>query len=236
MRLRALAWIVSASLAAVPAAAQELEPAAPPPALLVPAGPKPVVDGKIGEEEWKDAATFTVRRAEEVLGRGWMRRTGRQLYVGFDSPLSPWGLGVRLTFTDPDSGRANLVLVTPVNPPRPPLAAFRKFGGRDAEIVSAVSCDIRLDLAGREGFACELRLPLDLLEIAPTDHAYAFSLELWSLEQDRTIAVYPQDDRAATTQIMPAELRSVGAWGAEEPDAKAPPVNEGLQLLEDVEK
>lgn len=235
MRLRALAWIVSASFAAVPAAAQELAPPAPP-ALVVPAGAKPVVDGRIGEEEWKDAATFTVRRAEEPLARGWMRRTGRQLYVALDSSLSPWGLGVRLTFTDPDSGRANLVLVTPVNPPRPPLAAFRKFGGRDAELVSAVSCDIRLDLAGREGFACELRLPLDLLEIAPTDHKYAFSLELWSLDQDRTIAVYPQDERAATTQIMPAELRSEGAWGAEDAVGKAPPANEGLQLLEDVEK
>lgn len=235
MKRRVRAWIGSALLAAVPAAAQELAPSAPP-GLLVPAGPAPAVDGRIGEEEWRGAVAFAVRRGEEVLGRGWMTRSGRQLYFAFDSALSPWGLGLKLTFTDPVSGRANLVLVTPVNPPRPPLAAFRRFAGRDAEPVPAASCDIRLDLSVREGFACELRLPLDLLEIAPTDHAYAFSLELWGLDQDRTIAVYPQEDRAATTHVVPAALKSEGAWGAAEADKKAPPANEGLLLLEDVEK
>ncbi len=235
MKRRVRAWIVSALLAATPAAAQEPAPAAVP-AILVPAGTAPAVDGRIGDEEWKGSATFTVRRGEDAAGRGWMMRAGRQLYVAFDSPLSPWGLGVRFNFTDPTSGRANLVLMTPVDPPRPPLAAFRRLAGREAEQVSSSSCDIRLDLAGREGFACELRLPLDLLEIAPTDHAYAFSLEMWGLGQERTIAVFPQEDRAATTQIVPADLRSEGAWGAADAGAKMPAPNPGLLLLEDVER
>jgi len=235
MKRRALAWIGSALLAAIPAAAQEPAPAAVP-AILVPAGAEPAVDGRVGEEEWNGSATFTVRRGEDVVGRGRMRRAGRQLYLAFDSPLSPWGLGVRFTFTDPTSGRSNLVLVTPVDPPRPPLAAFRRLAGRDAEQVSATSCDVRFDLAGREGFACELRLPLDLLEIAPIDHAYAFSLEIWALGQERTIAVFPQEDRAATTHIVPADLRSEGAWGAAEAGGKTPDPNPGLLLLEDVEK
>ncbi len=235
MKRRARAWIASALLAAVPAAAQDLAPAAPH-GLLVPALPAPALDGRIGDEEWKGAAAFTVKRGEETVGRGWLLRAGRQLYFAFDTALSPWGLGMRITFTDPVSGRANLVLVTPVNPPRPPLAAFRRFGGRDPEAVPCSSCDIRMDLAGREGFGCELRIPLDLLEIAPTDHAYAFALELWGLEEDRTIAVYPQEDRAATTHLVPAELRSEGAWGAAEAGEKAPPANEGLKLLEDVER
>jgi len=235
MKRRVRAWIASALLAAVPAAAQELAPKAPP-ALLVPAGAVPAVDGRIGPDEWQGAAAFTVHRGEDVVGRGSMTRAGRQLYFAFDSPLSPWGLGVRLTFTDPTSGRANLVLVTPVDPPRPPLAAFRRLAGRDAEPVPASSCDIRFDLAGREGFACEARLPLDLLEIAPTDHAYAFSIELWALGQERTIAVFPQEDRAATTHVVPAELRSEGAWGAAEAGSPALPPSEALLLLEDVEK
>ena len=127
-----------ALLLVLPSAAQEIAPAAPvPPFLLVPAGAAPALDGRVGEEEWKGSAAFTVKRGADVFGRGWLRRTGRQLYFAFDSPLSPWGLGLRLTFTDPVSGRGNLVLVTPVNPPVSPLAAFRQLVGRDVEPVSA---------------------------------------------------------------------------------------------------
>jgi cyclophilin family peptidyl-prolyl cis-trans isomerase len=223
-----------ALLLVLPSAAQEIAPSAP--SLLVPVGAAPVLDGKVGEEEWKGSASFEVLRGTEPFGRGRIRRAGRQLYFAFDSKISPWGLGIRLTFTDPVSGRSNLVLVTPVNPPRPPLAAFRHLIGRDPESVSAASGDIRFDLTRREGFACEVRLPLDLLEIVATEKDYAFSLEMWGLDQERTIAVYPQEERAATTHVTPLALRSEGAWGAADAQEKAPPGNEGLLLLEDLEK
>lgn len=223
-----------ALLLVLPSAAQEIAP--PAPSLLVPVGAAPVLDGKVGEEEWKGSASFEVLRGTEPFGRGRLRRAGRQLYFAFDSKVSPWGLGIRLTFTDPVSGRSNLVLVTPVNPPRPPLAAFRHLIGRDPESVSAAPGDIRFDLTRREGFACEARLPLDLLEIVATEKDYAFSLEMWGLDQERTIAVYPQEERAATTHVTPLALKSEGAWGAADAQEKAPPGNEGLLLLEDLEK
>lgn len=223
------------------AAAQEASPApdpaaAPAPELKVPTCPAPTVDGKIGEEEWKGAAAFTVQRGADVYGQGRILRSGRQLYVAFDTTLSPWGLGLRLTFADPVSGRENLVLVTPVNPPRPPFAAFRHLVGRDAERVSSGACDLRFVLAGREGFSFEARLPLDLLEIVPTDKAYAFSAEMWSLDTDHALAVYPQDERSATTLVRPAVLRSEGAWGAAQVGEAAPPGNGALALLEEVDR
>ena len=238
MRRRVRGWIASALLATVPVAAQEPAPAAPqgPPSLLVPAGPAPVVDARIGEDEWKGASTFGAERGGEEICHGRIVRAGRQLYLALDSSISPWGLGMKLAFTDPTSGRVNLVLVTPVNPPRAPLAAFRRFAGREAEAVSVASCDIRFDFSRPDGFSCEMRLPLDVLEIAATEYTYAFSLELWTLDQERTIAVYPQEKGAATTQLVPAQLRSEGAWGAADPKEAALPVNEGLKLLEDIDR
>jgi cyclophilin family peptidyl-prolyl cis-trans isomerase len=194
-----------------------------------------VIDGVVGETEWEGAAAFAVSRGAETYGRGWIRRSGRQIHIAFDTQLSPWGVGLRATFVDPVSHRETIVLVTPLNPPRPPLAAFRALVEREPERLSVVSCDLRLSVAGREGFSFELRLPLDLLEIGPTEKAYGFSLEVWSLGDERVIAAYPKDDSSVTAQARPAVLESEGAWGAGEAAVAAPPANEAFALLEEIE-
>jgi cyclophilin family peptidyl-prolyl cis-trans isomerase len=237
MRRRVRAWIASpllALLAALPAATQEPAPAGEP-QLTVPSGPAPVNDGSVGEAEWAGAAAFSVVRGGDVYGRGWIRRSGRQIHLAFDTQISPWGVGLRATFTDPVSRRETLVLITPLNPPRPPLAAFRSLVDREPERLSVAPCDVRFSLAGRDGFSFELRLPLDLLEIGPTEKAYRFSLEVWSLGDERVIAAYPHDDRTVSAQARPAVLESEGAWGAGEPAAAAPPPSEALALLEEIE-
>lgn len=236
MRHRARAWIASpvlALLAALPAAAQEAGAAEP--RLAVPAGPAPAIDGTAGAAEWEGAASFEVSRGADVYGRGWIRRAGRELYLGFDTKISPWGIGFRVTFADPVSRRETLVLVTPLNPPRPPLAAFRTLVDRDPERLPVTACDLRFSLAGREGFSFELRIPLDLLEIGPTEKEYRFSLEIWALGDERAVAAYPQDERTVTAQARPAVLVSEGAWGAAEASAAAPPPNEALALLAEIE-
>ncbi|HEX5136875.1 MAG TPA: peptidylprolyl isomerase [Planctomycetota bacterium] len=229
-------------LAALPAAAQD--PAAgqdPAPAasgeasLTVPTGTAPVVDGTIGESEWAAAAPFVVGRGVDVYGNGWVLRSGRQLYLGFDSKVTPWGIGLRVTVTDPVSRRETMLLVTPINPPRPPLAAFRTLVDRPPERLPVVTCDIRFSMAGRQGFGFEARVPLDLLEIGSTEKEYRFALEVWALGDERVIAAYPQDARTAVAQASPAVLKSVGAWGAGEDPRASPPPNEALALLQEIE-
>jgi len=198
--------------------------------MLVATGAAPVIDGQIGESEWEGATTFTVRRGTEVFGNGWMRRTGRQLYVAFDTALPPWAIGLRFNFGDPMSGRSNLVLVTPVNP-RTPLTAFRHLVDQPADRVSAAAADIRFKLP-EKGFSFEMRLPLDLLEIAPTDATYRFSLEVWALVGNRALAAYPQDPDVATVEARPIPIRSEGAWGAE--DEAGPPEPGALAFLEEI--
>jgi cyclophilin family peptidyl-prolyl cis-trans isomerase len=222
-------------LAALPIAAQEPPEPQGEPRLVVPAGAAPVIDGIVGETEWEGAAAFTVARGAEEYGRGWIRRSGRQIHIALDTKLSPWGIGVRATFVDPVSGRETIVLVTPLNPPKPPLAAFRTLVERKPERLPVVSCDIRFSLAQRDGFSFELRLPLDLLEIGPTEKAYRFSVEFWSLADERVVAAFPQDDRTVTAQARPAVFESEGAWGAGEAAAAAPPASEALALLEEIE-
>jgi len=223
-----------ALLAAVPpVTAQEPPPAAAAePELLVRIGKAPVVDGRIEAAEWEGATEFNVERGE-TYGHGRILRAGRQLYVAFETVLPPWEIGLRLKFVDPVSGRSNLVLVTPVSPPRPPMTAFRTLVGRKAERVSSSECDIRFVFL-ESGFSCEMRLPLDLLEIAPADKVYAFSLEMWALTEDRAIAAYPQDERAGTVLARPAVLKSEGAWGADERRVDAPPANGVLAFLEKI--
>ncbi|MCK6458545.1 MAG: peptidylprolyl isomerase [Planctomycetes bacterium] len=238
MRRRARAWIASpllAFLAMIPAAAQEAAPAAEP-RLVATAGAPPVVDGTVGEAEWEGATAFAVSRAADVYGRGWIRRAGRELYLAFDTPLSPWGVGLRATFSDPVSRRETLVLITPLNPPRPPLASFRTLVDRAPERLPVVACDVRFSVAGRDGFSFELRLPLDLLEIGPTEKDYRFSLEVWSLGEERVLAAYPQDERTVTAQARPAVFVSEGAWGAAEASAAASPPNDALALLDEIER
>jgi len=50
------------------------------------------------------------------------------------------------------------------------------------------------------------------------------------------MAVYPQEERAATTHVTPVALKTEGAWGAAEFEEAPPPGNEGLSLLEDVDR
>jgi len=244
MRLpvRALTASLLALLAALPAAAQDpaegQEPAPVPagePQLTVPVGTAPVVDGAMGESEWAGASTFTVGRGADVYGNGWILRSGRQLYLAFDSKVTPWGIGLRASFTDPVSRRETILLVTPINPPRPPLAAFRTLVDRPPERISVVGCDIRFSMAGRQGFGFEARVPLDLLEIGSTEKDYRFSLEIWALGDERVIAAYPQDARTVVAQAAPAALKSVGAWGAGESPQASPPPSDALTLLQEIE-
>lgn len=227
-----IARVLVALLVALPAVADE--PATPDPSrIVVTAGPAPVVDGRIGEAEWEGATSFTIRRGKDTYADTRMRRVGRQLYIALDSTLPPWTVGLRFVFGDPVSGRSNLVLVTPVNPPRSPISTFRRLADRDAERVASAACDVRF--AYREqGFSCEMRLPLDLLEIAPTEKTYAFSLEIWALGDDRAIAAFPQSEVSATVEASPAAFVSEGAWGAEAAQEEAPQANGTIAFLEEV--
>jgi peptidyl-prolyl cis-trans isomerase B (cyclophilin B) len=237
MTRRARAWLASVLLAAVPAAAQELPDAGGEP-FVVPTGPAPTIDGRIDEAEWKGAADFTIARGDSVCGSGSLLRTGRQLSFAYDSRLPAWGIGLRLYFTDPVAGRTNLVLIAPLDPPRPPLVGFRTLTGRDPERIDVTAADIRFTFPdeGEKSFRCEARLPLDVLEIAATERDYRFSIEVWDLRQGRPIAAYPQDGRAATVLSRPAVFRSEGAWGADAAHEKPPPPSPALVLLEEVGK
>jgi cyclophilin family peptidyl-prolyl cis-trans isomerase len=230
--MRTTRWLRAsiASLLALPAAAQQL----PAPELVARDGPAPVVDGRIDEAEWKDADPFPFLRGEEELGRGLVRRTGRQLYLAFRTGASPFGLGLRLTFTDPVSGRANILLVTPLDPPRPPLTGFRRLAGRAAEPLSCATCDARFTFAPEgDGMSCELRVPLDLLEIAATEKTYAFSAGMWRLDTEQAVATYPYEAQGATVVASAVPIRAEGGWVGP-PSAAAPPRNEAIALLEEM--
>jgi len=225
--------VLIASLVALDAAAQE--PGAPAAGavstLVVPEGPAPVVDGQITDEEWKGAAEFTLRRGEHVFATGLLRRDGRQLYMGLRTELSPWALGLRFTFADPISRSRIITLVTPLHAPRSPLAAFRQLAEREPDPLSCVSCDVRFGLSAKTGFTSELRLPLDFLEFASTDTAYEFSAEMWGLETERAIAVFPQASEGGTAIAGHCHLKPQATWSG--PAKDPPPPNEGIALLEE---
>jgi len=228
--------VLIASLVALDVAAQE--PAGPGPArargptLVVPDGPAPTVDGRIDEEEWKGAEGFSLLRGEEAFASGRIRRQGRQLYLALETELSPWAMGLRLSFSDPVAKSSIIVLVTPLHTPRTPLSAFRSLEGREAEPLSCSACDVRFAFAEGPGFSCELRLPLDVLEFAGTDKVYEFAAEMWGLETNRAIAVYPHASQGGLATVGVGYVDPGGKWsGAGE---AVPPRNEALALLEEL--
>ena len=175
-----LARVSSASLILLVAVAAGQDRRPPQTTLLVPAGKAPVMDGRVDAEEWAGAARFELQSGDGVPGKGWMRRVGRELYVGIVSEMPAVALGLRLNFADPVSGRVIPVLVTPINPPRAPLEAFRKTHDGTPERVSCQRCDVRFDFSQPQGFSLELRLPLELLEFTRSKNAYGFTAELWN--------------------------------------------------------
>ncbi|MHC4548050.1 MAG: peptidylprolyl isomerase [Planctomycetota bacterium] len=219
--------------AAAPVAAQDEPKPQEVPALAVPAGEAATLDGRIGNDEWKDGVDFEVKRGDEVFGTGHLKRYGRQLFVAYRSELPPWALGVRLNFMDPVSQHSIPVLVTPLNPPRPPLAAFRQPPGREPEAVSCVSGDVRF--AFPEGkFTMELRLPMDLLEFSRSAKSYRFNVELWDLEANRTIGLYPHALSGLGGGQKMVRFEPTDTWGADTPLESEPATEHlGLKLLEE---
>jgi cyclophilin family peptidyl-prolyl cis-trans isomerase len=227
---RRFAWFVC--LLALPAAAQEPAAEAARVELVLRASPPPLLDGRIDESEWKDAVPFVLERDTEVLARGRLLRAGRRLYIALETELSPLATGMKFTFLDPGSQRSNQVLLTPLATSRAPLAAFRYPEGRDPERASCAGADARFAFDRPAGFSCEVDLPLDLLDLPATDRACGFAAEMWTLDQERLIAVYPQGGSGIMATVNPAILRPGGTWG--DGGEKEPPPNDAIVLLEEM--
>ena len=213
---------------------EDKPPARPRPTVKVPAGTVPVIDGVVSEEEWKDGTPFEVRMDEDVLARGRIKRAARQIFLACETELSPWAMGLRFNFADPVSRRSNPVLVTPLNPPLPPITAFRRVPDRQPESLSCTSCDVRFSFPAEGGVAMEVRIPMDLVEFSRSDKAYAFSVELWDLEARRTLALFPQAAAGIGGGTTMARLEPTDTWGADaEPQGDAAE-HPALKLLEDL--
>lgn len=199
------------------------QPEEPPRTVEVPAAPAPALDGVLGSEEWRDAARFEARADEDVLARVRVQRHGRQLFFACETARSPWALGLRLNFADPVSQRANAVLVTPLQPPLPPMTALRQLPNREPEQVSSVSADVRFSFPATGGVTMEVRVPMDLVEFARSDRPYFLGVELWDLEARRTLAGSPM-----------ARLKPTDTWGADAPKVDAAE-HPALGLLENLD-
>jgi len=205
--------------------------------LVVPVLPAPAVDGDLADESWGRAARFELLRNEEVYGRGRVLRSGRDLFFAIETDLNPRELGIRLNFQQPVSKLSALVLASPLLPPRPPLALFRRPAGRGLERRSARHCDIRFDFDRDIGFAMELEVPLDSLEVPRNDTPLRFSCEIWDVggERDRPIAVYPSNVSAVAGGDY-ARLSPAGdGWGRDAPVIPELPVQPALHLMERIE-
>lgn len=213
---------------------QDKPPPAPPPTVRVPVGTVPEMDGVLSAGEWKDATSFDVRLGEEILAKARIKRAARQLFIACETEFSPWALGFRFNFRDPVSRRSNPVLVTPVNPPLPPLSSFRRVQDREPEPVSCVTADARFSFPATGGVGMELRIPMDLLEFARSGKPYAFSLELWDLEARRTMALYPGKAAGIGRATPMARLEPTDTWGADATSAEEPPEHPALKLLEEL--
>jgi cyclophilin family peptidyl-prolyl cis-trans isomerase len=219
-------------VAAVAAAQQGRKPDAP--SLAVPTGRPPAIDGTLAADEWQDGAPFDVRRGEQLLGQGRIKRSGRQLFFSFQSALRPASLGVLFDFADPAGKRRNPVLLSPLYPPQPPVLSLRRVEGRDPQPLSCVACDVRLSFPERGGFAAEVRLPLGLIGFSGTTEYY-FSIELRDLSSGRTLGVYPGATGAFGTGQSMARLVPADPWGeetAQEGEGEQP----ALKFLEDLGK
>ncbi|MFQ5843430.1 MAG: peptidylprolyl isomerase [Planctomycetota bacterium] len=219
-----------------PAAAQgEKEAAAPgqPPFLLVPQAAAPRLDGTVQAEEWAGAARFGARRKNLEFARCRILRAGRDLYLSLESEVNPYAINVRMAFFDPDAGRSIVVNLNPLNPPIPPLLLHRRRQDRTVERVSAAASEVRFGFE-REGFRCELRLPLDDLEIGRSARDYLFHLQIWVLERQQCLAYFPRAANPALIRPGYIRLRPAGDWGLDEPLPAERPVQPALKLLEEI--
>ena len=204
--------------------------------LVVPARPAPKLDGRLDPAEWAETPVFDIARGEDHYGSGRFLRQGRQLYVAFESTLAPVALGIRFNFQDPVSGRGNMVLVTPLNPPQPPLAAFRQPVQRKPERVSAAGCALRFDFTRKEGFSFELRVPLDLIEFARSEKPYRCSIEVWDLQANRTIGIWPLGAQGLVGGQGQGTLKPDADWGADvDPETGPRPIQPAIKILEEIE-
>jgi len=233
--IRSIAAFASLLLAAVPLLAQspDKEPAQQDAQITVRAAPMPVLDGKIGEDEWAGGTEFELARGEHRFGVARVLRHKRQLLIGFKSGKYPaYALGFTFDFTDPVSRRRVLVRVTPIDPPMPPIAIFTQVAGRSAEEVPAAACDVRFDLTVLDQFSFELRLPLDVLEIARSEKGYYFTAQIWDLQRNKPLAMFPVVGEGAMQSPGVARLVPQGDWGATVPvDTGPPPEQPALAIL-----
>lgn len=229
--LRLLALLLGLALPAAFARAQEEKDETGAASLTVPAGAAPQLDGKLAAGEWEEAARFTARHGDTSVGEGRMRRSGRQLYIGMRSNLDALGLGLRFNFRNPKTQARAQVMVVPLNPPRPPLVAYREPVDGTPQRISAASCDVSFDFSPDSGFTLEMRVPLDLIGLGHASGTYGFNVEFWNLESEEPLGAYPLADDFVTAGE--ATLAPAGDWGAV--DEAKPPVNTAIRLLERIE-
>jgi len=214
---------------ALPLGAQERET----PVLVVPTGAAPVLDGRIGEEEWSGSATFTMRHGQDTLGQGYLRRHARDLYLAFASELPAYGTNLRAVILDPVTQRRVLLNITPLSPPLPPLLVHRQRADGQTERGSSAPCALRFELSAPGTYAVELRVPLAELEMGRSAKDYAFSLQMWAMEEGQALGAFPAESRGGSGGEGAAVLRSGTDWGLENPSADPEP-NVALAILEDL--
>jgi cyclophilin family peptidyl-prolyl cis-trans isomerase len=229
-------WLVASGISALLLAgtARSQEAAV----LTIKPAPAPVLDGRIGEEEWAEAARFVVGTRGESMADGFVMRSGRQLLIALRCRIGPNSVGLRLTFPDPDIRREVSALVAPLNPPHPPLTLFRTSPEEAPERLDVSRCDVRFHFdESTRGFEAELRLPLDLLGFDRSNRRRPFRAGLWALGPNRAIAGFPVS--VGTSPMMRrgfAGLRPSDNWGLDvEPGAEKFEEQAALRLLDRIE-
>jgi cyclophilin family peptidyl-prolyl cis-trans isomerase len=186
----------------------------------------------VAEDEWTGATTFLARRGDQAYARCRILRAGRDLHLSLQGNVDPYALNIRVAFFDPDAGRSILVNVNPLNPPIPPLLLHRERKDGRVERVSAGSSDVRFRFDAEGGFDCELRLPLDALEIGRSARDYLFHVQIWRLERQRCLAFFPRAANPSLIRPGYIRLRPEGDWGLDEPMTQKRPDHAALSLLE----
>ena len=201
------------------------------PNVIVPEGKAPILDGRVQEGEWTDGYAYTFRRRDQVFGGGHIKRVGRDLYISLTSDVSIYALSIRVGFMDPASGRRVHLDITPLNPPKPPLMAIAIRPDGRPERKSIETCDVRFTINKNGSFQLEIRLPLDVIEIGRPVKTYRFFIQLYSMQDRRGIAAFPQTAQDALIRKKLARFMPVRNWGAAVREVPSP-VNEGLKILE----
>jgi len=200
------------------------------PDVIVPEGKAPVLDGTIKAGEWADGFEYVVRRAAREFGKGRIKRVRRELYVSLESPVSPYALIVKLAFIDPATNRRVIVDITPLNPPKPPILVTGVTSTGKIENKSAETADIKFRFLN-PGFVMEARLPLDLIEVARPPKAYEFSVQFWSMFEQKSLAAFPVTAQGALIQPVLSKFMPAKNWGIVVPREDSP-TSEAIRLLE----